>query len=158
MTATEFQTKILPLYGPMRAMAVRMLGLEEGQDAVQDVIRKLWESHSEIRMVDNVSAYVMRTVKNKCLDILRSPVVSVSIEEKGDFEIGDDDRFDLDRLARLDEALESLEERKREVMKLSLAGMKGDDIASRLSMTPANVRQTLSRARNDLKKILTNRN
>ncbi|MDE6396633.1 MAG: sigma-70 family RNA polymerase sigma factor [Muribaculaceae bacterium] len=158
MTATEFKTIILPLYGPMRVMAVRMLGYEEGQDAAQDVIKKLWESHSDISVKDNVKAYVMRTVKNRCIDLLRSTGSTVPLEDKGNFEAPDDGFIELERLSRLDAALDSLDERKRDIMKLSLSGMKGDDIASRLSLTPSNVRQLLSRARQDLKRLLTNRN
>ena len=45
MTAKEFQTTILPAYGAMAATARRILGDEEiAKDAVQDVMRTLWET------------------------------------------------------------------------------------------------------------------
>ena len=157
MTSTEFKTIVLPFYGPMRVMAVRMLGQEDGPDAVQEVLKKLWENHSDLNVKANVAAYVMRTIKNRCLDMLRSRVIEIPFEVKDDFDIEDETSPELDRLSRLDEALELLDGRKREILKLSLSGMRGEEIASKLSLSPQNVRQLLSRARQDLKKIITNR-
>ena len=89
--------------------------------------------------------------------MLRSRVIEIPFEVKDDFDIEDETSPELDRLSRLDEALELLDGRKREILKLSLSGMRGEEMASKLSLSPQNVRQLLSRARQDLKKIITNR-
>lgn len=156
MTATEFNSRIIPMYGAMRATATRILGnSDDGEDAVQDVLKKLWETRKQLSSDVNLAAYVLRAVKNRCIDHLRCQVIPVSIEDSGMSEQPVEETDEYDRFLRLDKALSSLDDKRREVLKLSLDGMKGDDIAERLSMTPANVRQLLSRARKDLKRMMT---
>lgn len=157
MTASEYKTHIIPLYGAMRAIAIRYLGEEDGFDAVQDVLKRLWENRSDIDIRTNFKIYVLRATKNRCLDRLRSPVRLVSLSE-ADSKSQDDEMVELERLEKLEKAMNVLDPRKRKIIDLSLAGMKGDEIAEHFNMSPTNVRQMLSRARQELKRIMINQN
>lgn len=156
MTATEFKDRIIPMYGAMRATASRILGnCDDGDDVVQDVLKKLWETREQLSIDTNIAAYVFRAVRNRCVDVLRCQVVPVSIENCGLSDQTIEETDEYDRFSRLDKALSSLNDKRRKILKLSLDGMKADDIAKILSMSPANVRQLLSRTRKEIKRMMT---
>ncbi|MDR0814749.1 MAG: sigma-70 family RNA polymerase sigma factor [Bacteroidales bacterium] len=45
---------------------------DEAEDVVQDVSESLWNRRAELDKVQNIEAYAMNSVKNKCLDSLRA--------------------------------------------------------------------------------------
>lgn len=156
MTATEFQTTILPAYGAMEAVARRMLGDDEiARDTVQDVMRTLWEGRDHICGVTNGAAYAIRAVRNRCLDILRQkPAVDTSpIDEVAD-DIAEDCDDDTRRMELLLKSIEKLGEPRRTILRLSLAGKSGAEIARAVDMNEGTVRQHLSRSRKELRKLI----
>lgn len=57
----------------MYRLAKRMLfDTEEAEDAVQDVLMKLWQMRGKMKKAKNPSAYAMMTTKNYCIDKIRS--------------------------------------------------------------------------------------
>lgn len=71
MTKEQFQNNVLPLKGRMFRLAFRYLNnRSDAEDAVQDVMLKVWES-ADIREVKNLEAWCMTLIKNKSLDILK---------------------------------------------------------------------------------------
>lgn len=157
MTAQQYKDNILGCYDSMLAVARRILGNEdEAQDAVQDVCRRLWERCAEIAVPANSGAFCAVTVRNHCLDVIRSrpldagdePLASIA-ENKAD-----DETDAEDTAALLQKAMGRLEQRSRQIIQWSLQGRSYDQMAAELHTSEANVRQITSRARRQLRNII----
>ncbi|MGM9853960.1 MAG: RNA polymerase sigma factor [Muribaculaceae bacterium] len=161
MTATEFQNNILPAYGAMLAVACRMLGDREGaSDAVQELMKKLWEEHERLDAGVSGAAYACRAVRNRCIDIIRCrrSASDIPIDSLADDIAEPEDNDDSVRMIELATAIDRLGEPRRTILRLSLDGKSGAEIAAEVGMTEQNVRQYLSRTRKELRKtILSNR-
>ena len=160
MTASEFQDDILPAYGAMLALATRLLGSRDyGADVVQDVIRGLWEKHSDLVFSGTPAAFAMRCVRNRCVDVLRHESRTVSLELSVSETLADnvDDNSELaDRIVSLNRSIETLGEPRKSIIRLSMAGHSVREISGRLALTETNVRQLLSRTRRQLKDMILN--
>ncbi|MBM3403940.1 MAG: sigma-70 family RNA polymerase sigma factor [Bacteroidetes bacterium] len=73
MTPAEFQETVLIHKNKLFRFAKRMLEDEEdARDVVQDTFLKLWAKRKDLESVSNMEAFSMRTVKNLCIDRMRS--------------------------------------------------------------------------------------
>lgn len=158
MTAAEFKTDILPAYGAMMALAVRLTRSQDmAADIVQDVVHGLWEKHSSLVFKESPVAFAMRSVRNRCIDVLRHESHKVSMHEGiQDEQAQDDDCDDLmaERLVALQRGIEELGEPRRTIIRLSLKGLQAREIAIQVALSEANVRQMLSRARKQLRILI----
>lgn len=72
MNSTEFKHKVLSLSNRIFPMAARMLqDEEEAQDAVQEIMIKLWNHRKQLGDHPNVSGFIFLTARNHCFDLLR---------------------------------------------------------------------------------------
>jgi len=72
MTPGEFRKKILPQGRRLYALAWRFLNSrEEAEDAVQEVMMKLWEERASLDRRENLAAWCTTITRNCCIDILR---------------------------------------------------------------------------------------
>ena len=137
----------------MFRLACSILGRrDEAQDMMQDVaervIRKLG-SKDEVR---NIDAFLIRSVRNACIDSLRrrkdtTPKIPEVPDEKSP------DRWNDRELVH--KALARLPERQRLAIHLKdIEGYSGKEIADILETDEANVRTILSRGRKALKEII----
>ncbi len=157
MTAQQYKDNILGCYNSMLAVARRILGNEdEAQDAVQDVCRRLWERCSEIAVPANPGAFCAVTVRNHCLDVVRSRPLDAGDEPLDSIaESKADDETDAeDTAALLQMAMGRLEQRSRQIIQWSLQGRSYDQMAAELHTSEANIRQVTSRARRQLRNII----
>lgn len=73
MNSLEFKHKILSLSQRIYPMAARMLkDEEEAQDAVQEIMIKLWNKRKQLGKHPNVAGFVFLTARNYCLDQIRA--------------------------------------------------------------------------------------
>lgn len=71
MTKEQFQNSVLPLKDRMFRLAFRYLNnRSDSEDAVQDVMLKVWEN-ADASEVKNLEAWCMTLTKNKSLDMLK---------------------------------------------------------------------------------------
>ena len=156
MTATEFKNIILPRYGIMLNMANYILKDKDmAYDAVQDVMKQLWEHHGELAVPSNPSSYVLRCVRNRCIDILKQQRDVTSIDES-DFQSSDDENDELymERLGAIDESISKLKEPSKSVLLLNLKNVPIAEISALTGLSEVNIRQILSRTRRRLKNII----
>lgn len=161
MTATEFQNNILPAYGAMLALAQRMLGdREAAMDAVQELMRKLWEEHDRIDAGAGGAAYACRAVRNRCIDIIRcrKSVADIPIDRLADDIAEPEEDVESLRIIGLTSAIDRLGEPRRTILRLSLDGKSGAEIASLVGFSESSVRQYLSRTRKELRKTILSNN
>lgn len=72
MTHNEFISRIVSLSPRIFPMAARMLKNEEdANDAVQEIMIKLWNSRKKLGKHPNLKGFVFLTARNHCLDIIK---------------------------------------------------------------------------------------
>lgn len=156
MTATEFKNIILPAYGLIRAIAVKITGeAHVADDVAQIVMTRLWDDHSKLPVPQNVGAFLYKVTRNKCYDVLRKRPVGQFVALSEAMAVEDEDgEQESDRLANLYDEINSLNEPARAIVLMSLKGKTSMEIAAELNLTPAAVRQHLSRTRKFLRNKL----
>lgn len=158
MTTSEFTQKVMPLGGALYRIAFYMLESEpEAEDAVQELMLKLWERRDVLDSVSNLSAYCSTLMRNHCIDLIRRAAKTKtesldSIEVEGR-ESADSSILDREKLNATIQAMHTLSPKQREVLSLSsLEGLSHKEIAARMGISYPMVRVLLSQARSRIKK------
>ncbi len=140
--------------------AARMLNSDqEAEDALQDAFVRLWQRRRSLSDESQVTGMAVTTVKNICIDVIRSrsahpqTEVSETLAETQE----DDGRQEL--YAEVMELIESeLSERDRRILLMrDRNGYEFDEIAAELNITEGAVRVALCRARKTIRRIYTER-
>lgn len=132
----------------------------DAQDAAQDAIIKMYRSIRKFSFQSAFSTWMYRVVANTCLDALRARRPSVPMEEYSDAAVSregnPDEQAENSELGRgIRTAVEELSEKYRSVLVLKdMEGLKYEEVAEILSITPGTVKSRLFRAREKLRKIL----
>lgn len=159
-----YESDFHPHYRYLRALAYRMLGSRaEAEDAVQDAWLR-WQA-ADRSHVENVRAFLSRTVTHLCLDRLQSararreqyvgvwlpePLVDEAMDYHPGPDVATEHAQDVSIAFML--ALERLSPLERAAFLLhDVFDLDFDEIATRLQRTPAAVRQLASRARQRVK-------
>ena len=141
MKESEFTSLVLPLRDRMFRYARNLLlSPAEAEDAVHDLLERLWRERSRLEGCRRVDSFVMTAVRNRCYDLLRRHRA--------------DGRRD-DAVAGWTECSGCLPERQREVLHLKdIEGYPTREIAGMVGCDEAQVRVILSRARNGLREVV----
>ncbi len=153
MEQKEFDIRVLPLRDKLYRFARSIVGRsDEAEDAVHDVLERIWRRHEKLEIVD-AEAFAMRSVRNACLDRLRRRRDDSELPATLPGTAGSDwsDR----ELVR--KALDALPLRQREALHLKeIEGYPTHEIAALLSTDEAQVRVLLSRGRMRMRELLEN--
>ena len=155
MTQEDFEREA----GAMRPMLLQtaesLLGnAEDAEDAVQDVLLKLWGMASELRSPAAPLAKVL--VRNVCVDRLRRCKPKAGLE-LADMPAPAVESAGGDVLAHVMKVIDTLPAAQQVVLRLRhVDGMPMADIARLTGSSEAAVRKTLSRARMAVRKHLLN--
>jgi RNA polymerase sigma-70 factor (ECF subfamily) len=154
MPARDFKTEVLPISNKLLRMARQILqNEEEAKDVLQDVFLKLWQKREELEKVDNLEAFAVRMIRNRCLDVIRSRrTVSMEVMKKNNKE--EEDSSDTDYLENAEmsrlvkKIIGGLPELQRTVIQLrDIEQMEYEEIAKSTDMNVNTIRVNLSRAR-----------
>lgn len=81
MELREFKQIVMPLREKLQGFARNMLSNEfEAEDAVQEAFLKLWNARQQLENHPNIGGFAMQTLKNVCIDKLRSERNKTSID------------------------------------------------------------------------------
>lgn len=126
--------KVLVVY------ASRFLPLkDECEDLVQDIFVDLWEKKSTFPDEISLKVYLYKAARNKCFNIIKHKKVKDKYAE-GKIQVLEDDNLFLKQILeeeivnQLYLAIEMLPPRKKEIIKLSLKGLKNNEIAETLGL------------------------
>ena len=73
MELENFRQRIIPAKDRLYRVALWMLkDRDDAQDALQEGMLRLWINRQKLLLCDNAEAFAIRTVRNLCLDRLRS--------------------------------------------------------------------------------------
>ncbi|HCY40604.1 MAG TPA: RNA polymerase sigma-70 factor [Prolixibacteraceae bacterium] len=124
--------------------------IDVSEDIVQSVFMKLWETRETIE-IRSFRSYFIQCVKNRCIDHIRNQHVKSKfdhrISETNQF-VTDDDLWTKSDLAGLiEESVESLPPRCREIFKMSrYENLKIAEIAGQLHISTRTVETQISKA------------
>ncbi len=154
MAHRDFNDTYLAMQDRLYRLAAGIVGCrDEAGDVVQDTYERLWHRRTRVMGLSNPEGYIMASVRNLCLDRLRSrrPKVELpaTIEATGGRPNGDE----TDDMVAIVEALVSaLPERQATAMRLrDVECMEIGEIAAVMGIRETAVRMSLSRARSTVR-------
>ena len=132
---------------------------DEAEDVTQEIGVKLWERRDELDALQNVEAYAMRAIRNRCLDYVRS------LHNRTDELIEDYDTAheqtpyksleQADMVAFVRRLIDRLPEQQQMTIRLrDIEGYEFEKIAEILGINDGAVRANLSRARQKIREEL----
>lgn len=160
MDKDAFLQQILAVQDSMFRLAKRLLtSTEEAEDAVQEVLGKLWQNMNTLTSISNLEGYAMTMIKNYCLDRLKSKQAAQLrlVHYKHDRATGSLDQQidDRDSVAQVLDFLEELPEQQKLVLQLrDVEQYDFETIAQITELSEGAVRVALSRARKTIRKKL----
>ncbi len=138
-------------YRPLCAFAMGYLkDMDKAEDLVQDLFFRLWLDRDKVNVTTSVKAYLYASVRNRCLNAVKSGAKVLALNEDMDDRVQDEERSEdehTERIARVQAAIESLPEERRKVFKLSrYEGLKYHEIAERLGISVKTVENQMGSA------------
>lgn len=158
MDSTQFNHQILSLSDKLFRLAKSILkDLEAAQDAVQDLSVKLWEKRNQLDDVENMPAFVLKAMRNLCLDTIRKQGKEVDLTD--DIEFNELNPLQLveqnDMVFRIKQLIENLPELQQTIIRMrDIEGFEIAQIAYITSITENAVSVNLSRARQKIREVL----
>lgn len=160
MQQNEFIKLVMPFRDKLYRMAKRLLvSREEAEDAVQEIMMKLWSNNDSISKYRSVEAFAMTMTKNFCLDRLKSKQAgnlklvhsnyrdeNTSVQKKIEAK---------DSVSWVERIMDDLPEQQKMVLQLrDIEDYDYEEIGEMLDMKPTAIRVTLSRARKTVREKL----
>jgi RNA polymerase sigma-70 factor (ECF subfamily) len=161
MSLDLFTQRILPLKDKLFRFAYHLLGQEaEAEDAVQEVLLKVWTKRDEWGSWQNIEGYCMVALRNHCLERLRQKRPQLAAEAAAR-EVRSKDRDpaqqvqDKELSGHIRRCMEGLPEKLQSVVHLrEVEGLSYQEIASVLDLSMEQVKVNLFRARTALKQLI----
>lgn len=127
------------------------------EDIVQEVFSKVWSQSDTLEIRTNIKSYLFGAVRNACLNHLRHQKVKQAHEQQT-IQIGTEkeDFMEMDELQeKLEEALDQLPEKRRQIFELSrFEGKKYHEIAEELNISVKTVETQMGRSLKVLREVL----
>jgi len=154
MLARDFKTDVLPISNKLLRFALQILqNAEEARDVLQDIILKLWQKREELGKVENLDAFAMRMIRNRCLDVIRSRR-TVSLEVVKKHHLPDEESSETDPLeiaettGLIKRIITGLPDIQRTIIHLrDIEQLEYEEIAEATELNVNAIRVNLSRAR-----------
>ncbi len=164
MNLSNFEIKILSLKDKIYRLSLFMFSNTlEAEDATQEVLIKLWNKRMELKHVENMQAFVLRTAKNYCLDKLRAnkkdkedDISDFDFEEKTDLSKKIEQQ---DLIEHIKNMINLLPDTQRIVITLrDIEGLEFEEIEEITGLTDNAIKVNLSRARKKIRDSFQNKN
>lgn len=153
MSQEIFKAEVLPIREKLFYLAQKFLVDEQdAEDAVQEVLLKLWHTRDTLLNYDNVAAFATTVTKNHCLDRLKVKNRTESLNELHTIRAGTDnpylelERKNSEEIVR--KIIESLPSLQQAIIRMKdMEEYEVEEIAEITGTKPDAVRVNLSRAR-----------
>lgn len=163
MKQHKFVSLMKPVQDKMYRMALRLLvSKEAAEDAVQEVMLKLWSRKQQLSSYNNLEAFAMTVTKNHCLDQLKLKQNSNLRIVHSNYDNGESSlqhRVEVrDDLNWVQKIIEELPEQQKILIQLrEVEQYEYEEIAEMTGMQETAIRVALSRARKKLKEEMIKR-
>jgi RNA polymerase sigma factor (sigma-70 family) len=157
MTLQTFETSVFSLKDEMYRFAKKILqSSDEAEDVVQDLMLKFWQKKEALLQYGNIRSYILKCVKNDCLNRLKHHQVKMNFAE---VKLHISEEFTMETNNLKDYILKyisELPEKQRLVIHLKdVEEHEVSEIAEILEMEENAVRVNLMRARQKVKLQIT---
>ena len=161
MNQNEFVNLVVPFQSKIFRLAKRLLiSVEEAEDAIQEIMEKLWKKNNDLQQFKSVEALAMTMTKNFCLDQLKSKraqnlqlVHSNYAENNSGLQKNIEDK---DSLSWVEKIVSQLPAQQRLIIQLrDIEQLEFDEIAEITEMNATAIRVALSRARKTIRETMT---
>lgn len=153
MNTIDFKHKVFSLSERLFPMVARMLGNNaNAEDAIQEIMIKLWVKRKQIGQHPNITGLVFLTARNYCIDLLKKkkPEMDDSTLQFKILESGDgQEQLEWKELNNIiGKILKKLPEQQREILIMrDIDGYEFIEIATATQLKVEHIRVLLSRAR-----------
>lgn len=157
MTSQLFENTVFSLKDEMYRFAKRFLqSSDEAEDLVQDLLIKFWQKKEELLEYSNLRSYILKCVKNDCLNRLKHHQVKMNFAE-GQVYRSEQSEMDTNNLKEyILKYINELPEKQRMVIHLKdVEEYEVSEIAEIMEMEDNAVRVNLMRARHKVKMQIT---
>ncbi|MBT0809870.1 RNA polymerase sigma factor [Litoribacter ruber] len=156
---TFFEAQIWSMKDKLYRMAFLWVkDRDVANDAVQEVLEKAWANKEALQKMDNPAGWLVRVLKNQCLQHFRQ---DKKWEPIGEREFAESETVDTDfpeAYKRVFRFLETLPDKQKEVFMLrEVEGLTYEEIADYLEISQDQVKVNLFRARKTLREHLLNK-
>ncbi len=156
MTKEQFQESIYALKDEMYRFAKRFVtSADEAEDVTMDLMMKFWQKKEELISIDNIKSYVLRCVKNECLNRLKHHDVKQNFAQ---LEYGRSELYQIETNNLKEQILQfinALPEKQKMVIHLKdVEEFEVSEIAGILEMEENAVRINLMRARQKVRESI----
>lgn len=161
-----FEILFVKYYPELRKLAYYYCGrYEDSEEIAADVLQKLWEKRKEIELHGTVRAYLMVSVRNATINILRRKIQAIeeltdtiSAVEPDEYERPEHRLLLKDIEKEILHALDTLPERQKDIFRLHrLHSYTVQQIAGMMSITEGTVQTQLYKAVKKLKNYFMHR-
>lgn len=162
MTKKQFETSVLIHQDKMYRYAVsRLHDLDLARDAVQDVLLKLWKQKESLQKVNNLEAWCIKIMSNRCIDLHRAKKTDALNTETINMParqnlIPENLTANQDLKNKVFELIKELPETQQEVFRLrDIMGYSNPEIEKLMLLNASQVKVNLFRARQKIRNRLT---
>lgn len=156
MTDSEFEKIIIQQKEKLYRFAFSILKQkEDAQDAVQEVVLKLWNKKKILNSSENLESYCMSSVKNYALDLLRKNKQQLKYKSSGLTTVTENSNIEnRDLIEKMRTELQQLPVQQRMAIELKdFQGYEYEEISEILEMNINAIRVNVSRGRKRLYEI-----
>ncbi len=159
MDLKTFTQRVLPAQGRLFRLAKLFLrNREEAEDALQEVLLKLWTQRQQLDTYQSVEALAVQMTRNLCLDKLKSKAHQTTTNELELGEMGGDSLSPYqqaewsDSAALMRQLIEALPEPQKLILHLrDVEEYSFEEIEQVTGLSVNNIRVILSRARKEIR-------
>ena len=156
---SSFKTLFENYYGRLCAYVFTITNdYAASEDIVQELFIRFWNGRQKIVIADSVLAYLFRASRNAALNYIRGKANRERLQQNITFKETIIDRDFLEEeefICFLDECIEALPERSRQVFKLSrVDGLKQKEIAEKLNISIKTIKNQIWKSLQYLKSCL----
>ena len=159
MELKQFKISVLPLRNKLLNYARKLTeSPDDAEDAVQEVLLKLWNKRLELEQYRSIEAFAMTLTHNICIDMWRckrNDTLSLDIVQAAS-PTGTPERLleIKDEIHLMHEIIDSLPNLQRTIMRMKdIEGYETDEIAEITGCGPEAIRSNLSRARKKVRDV-----
>lgn len=156
MTKREFEILIYQQKDKLYRFAFSILrNCEDSQDAVQEVVLRLWKIRRSLDTTRNLESYCLNAIKNYCFDVVRRQKRQQEIRETAGFDFHEENKIEhTDMVEKLKAELHKLPEQQRMAIELKdFQGLEYEEISKITEQNINTIRANVSRGRKRLFEI-----
>lgn len=158
MNAQQFQHQVLCYSDKLYRLALSVLkDVSLSQDAYQELMMRLWEKRKQLEIVENRQAFLLTSMRNLCLDMLRKQQTNEELPSCVAYPTPDPHQLteEADMLNTIKRMINLLPEMQRTVIRMKdVEEMEVTEIAGIMSLTENAVTVNLSRARKKIREMI----